>query len=196
MGHHRSGSEATRDEGLWLCLPVRALPVQVSELTPAWLSGVLDLDVVDVTVLDHASATNQRLRLGLSYPPAVEGPASLFVKLASQDAAHREMIGASTMGEREARFYVDVAPAVDLRVPRAYFAASADDGSFALLLEDLAAGGCAFSDGSWGVTADAAATAWRSWPASTPHSKIRPSVQRLPPGWPRRSRSTATSSPS
>ena len=91
--------------------------------------------------------------------PAVEGPASLFVKLASEDAAHREMIGASTMGEREARFYVDVAPAVDLRVPRAYYAASADDGSFALLLEDLAAGGCAFSDGSWGVTADAAATA-------------------------------------
>jgi hypothetical protein len=138
---------------------VRTLPVQVSDLTPAWLSGVLGLDVVDVTVLDHASATNQRVRLGLSYAPAVEGPASLFVKLASQDAAHREMIGASTMGEREARFYVDVAPAVDLRVPRASYAASADDGSFALLLEDLAAEGCAFSDGSWGVTADAAATA-------------------------------------
>jgi aminoglycoside phosphotransferase (APT) family kinase protein len=159
VSHDGSGIEAARQEGLWLCLPVRTLPVHVSDLTPAWLSEVLDLDVVDVTVLDHASATNQRLRLGLSYAPAVEGPASLFVKLASEDAAHREMIGASSMGEREARFYVDVAPAVDLRVPGAYYASSADDGSFALLLEDLAAGGCAFSDGSWGVTADAAATA-------------------------------------
>jgi hypothetical protein len=73
--------------------------------------------------------------------PTAAGPTSLFVKLASPDPAHREMIGASAMGEREARFYVDVAPSVDLRVPRAYYAASADDGSFALLLEDLAAGG-------------------------------------------------------
>jgi hypothetical protein len=44
-------------------------------------------------------------------------------------------------------------------VPRSYYAASADDGSFALLLEDLSAEGCAFSDGAWGVTADAAAVA-------------------------------------
>jgi hypothetical protein len=144
---------------LWLCLPVRTLPVEVSDLTPEWLSGVLDLDVVGVTVLDHASATNQRVRLGLTYGAPMAGPTSLFVKLASADPAHREMIGASAMGEREARFYVDVAPAVDLRVPRSYHAASADDGSFALLLEDLAADGCAFSDGAWGVTADAAAVA-------------------------------------
>src|ERR1700733_2720845 len=56
-GHEGSGIEA-RQEGLWLCLSVRTLPVQVSDLTPAWLSEVLDLDVVEVTVLDHASATN------------------------------------------------------------------------------------------------------------------------------------------
>ena len=144
---------------MWLCLTVRTLPIQVSDLSPAWLSGVLGLEVVDVTVLDHASATNQRVRLGLTYATAGEGPTSLFVKLASPDPAHREMIGASAMGEREARFYVDIAPSVDLRVPRSYYAASADDGSFALLLEDLATGGCAFSDGAWGVTADAAAGA-------------------------------------
>ncbi len=144
---------------MWLCLTVRTLPIQVSDLSPAWLSGVLGVEVVDVTVLDHASATNQRVRLGLTYATAGAGPTSLFVKLASPDPAHREMIGASAMGEREARFYVDVAPSVDLRVPRSYYAASADDGSFALLLEDLATGGCAFSDGAWGVTADAAAGA-------------------------------------
>jgi hypothetical protein len=125
------------------------------------LSGVLGVEVVDVTVLDHASATNQRLRIGLAYAASATraGPTSLFVKLAALDPAHREMIGASARGEREAKFYTDVAPSVDLRVPRAYYAASADDGSFAVLLEDLAAGGCAFSDGAWGVTADAAAAA-------------------------------------
>ena len=81
------------------------------------------------------------------------------MKLAPLDPVHREMIGASGMGEREAQFYADVAPSVDLRVPPLYYAASADDGSFALLLEDLAGGGCEFSDGAWGVTADAAAGA-------------------------------------
>jgi hypothetical protein len=114
---------------------------------------------VEVKVLDHASTTNQRVRIGLTYAVPDAGPASLFVKLAPQDAAHGEMVGARAMGEREAAFYADVAPSVELRVPRSYYAASAEDGSFALVLEDLAAGGCSFSDGAWGVSADAAAGA-------------------------------------
>jgi len=145
--------------GLCLCLAVRTLPIDSSELTPAWLSGVLDAEVVDVTVLDHASTTNQRVRIGLTYASPGAGPASLFVKLAPQDAAHGEMVGARAMGEREASFYADVAPSADLRVPRSYYAASADDGTFALILEDLGARGCSFSDGAWGVSADAAAGA-------------------------------------
>ncbi len=48
------------------------------------------------------------------------GPASLFVKLAPLDPVHREMIGATGMGEREVRFYADVAPSLELRVPRAH----------------------------------------------------------------------------
>jgi hypothetical protein len=66
------------------------------------------------------------------------------------------MIGASGMGEREVQFYADAANAVDLRVPRSYFAAAGDDGSFTILLEDLAASGCAFSDGAWGIPGEAA----------------------------------------
>jgi hypothetical protein len=69
------------------------------------------------------------------------------------------MIGATGMGEREAQFYADIAPTVALRVPRSYWAATDTDGNFVLLLEDLAASGCAFSNGAWGVTADAAAVA-------------------------------------
>jgi hypothetical protein len=145
--------------GLWLPMSVHELPQLASDLTPAWLSGVLGVEVVDVKVIDHASATNQRVRIGLTYAADGAGPASLFVKIASPDPAHREMIGASSMGKREAEFYGDVAPTLDLRVPRASYAASAEDGSFAILLEDLVADGCAFSDGDWGVTADVAAVA-------------------------------------
>jgi hypothetical protein len=136
-----------------------ALPVHKEDLTSGWLSEVLGAEVVDVKVLGHAVATNQRVRIALGYATPDEGPSSLFVKLAPLDSAHREMIGASGMSEREASFYADIAPSIDLRVPGAYFASSSDDGSFAILLEDLTAAGCAFSDGSWGVTADAAAVA-------------------------------------
>jgi hypothetical protein len=135
------------------------IPVDGSDLSPALLSEVLGADIVDVQVLDHAFATNQRMRIGLTYSTAGAGPASLFVKLPPVDPAHREMIGASGMGQREAQFYADVAASAGLRVPRAYWTAADDDGSFALLLEDLAAAGCAFSDGAWGVPADAAASA-------------------------------------
>jgi len=134
-------------------------PTDVSGLSAEWLSQALDADVVDVEILDHAVATNQRVRIGVTYTTGARGPASLFVKLAPVDPAHREMIGASSMGEREARFYADVAPVIDLRVPRTYYAGTDDRGGFALVLEDLAGSGCSFSDGSWGVTANDAAGA-------------------------------------
>src|SRR4030095_14230045 len=132
------------------------IPTTASDLSPAWLSEVLGADVVDVEVLDHAFATNQRVRIGLTYASPESGPASLFVKLAPLDPTHRAMIGASGMGVREAQFYNDVAPSLNLRVPRSYFAGTDDGGDFAILLEDLSVAGCAFSDGEWGVSIDAA----------------------------------------
>jgi hypothetical protein len=134
------------------------LPATIDDLTPAWLSGVLGAEVTAVDVLDHAFATNQRARLALTPGPGAQVPASVFVKLAPLDAAHRQMIGATGMGEREVRFYADVAPTLDLAVPRCWFAAAEGD-LFVLLLDDLASRGCRFSDGSWGVDADAAARA-------------------------------------
>jgi hypothetical protein len=135
------------------------LPSVPADLTAQWLTDALGLEVTGVEVLDHASATNQRARIGLTYAEAGAGPASLFVKLAPLDPVHREMVGALGMGEREAQFYADVAPTVDLRVPLAHAALTADDGSFVLLLEDLSTTGCRFSSGEWGITADDAAGA-------------------------------------
>jgi hypothetical protein len=64
------------------------------------------------------------------------------------------------MGQREARFYAAVPPSLTLRVPTVYVARDDPaDGSFVLLLEDLDTTGCTVSDGTWGVTPDAAALA-------------------------------------
>ena len=60
---------------MWLCLTVRTLPIQVSDLSPAWLSGVLGLEVVDVTVLATITPpprTNGCVS-GLTYTTAGEG---------------------------------------------------------------------------------------------------------------------------
>ncbi len=136
-----------------------AIPLQSADLTPSRLSDLLGVEVTGVEVLDRAVATNERLRIALRYREAGAGPPSVFVKLASADPEHRQMIGAGPMGQREVDFYRDVAPVLDLRVPRSYFGATGDDGCFLLLLEDLAATGCRFSDGDWGVSADQAAGA-------------------------------------
>jgi len=55
------------------------------------------------------------------------------------------------MGVREVEFYAGVAPALSMRRPDCHLAARDDDGSFLLLLEDLAARGYRISDGSWAV---------------------------------------------
>ena len=172
---------------------MRALPVNADELTPAWLSEVLGIEVVNVKVLDHAVATNQRVRIALSYATPDEGPSSLFVKLAPLDPVHREMIGASGMGEREASFYADVARSLDLRVPHVHFAASSDDGNFAILLEDLAAGGARSPTGSGESRLTPPLSLSRSWRPSTPGSRIRRPASPPRPGWrsPGRSRPTS-----
>jgi hypothetical protein len=137
---------------------MQTLPVDAEDLTPTWMSEALDLEVTAVELLDHSFATNQRARVGLTYASAA-GPATLFVKLAPLDPAHRQMIGATGMGQREVQFYADVSPTVELLVPRCWYGAS-DDDRFVLLLEDLGARGCRFaSNGEWGVSADAAAVA-------------------------------------
>lgn len=138
---------------------VPSVPASSSDLSPAWLSEALGCEVARVEVIEQASATNHRLRLGLSYLVPGSGPASLFVKMPPLDVGHRQLIGANSMGEREVQFYTDVAPSSELRVPLAHFAVTADNGDYVLLLEDLTAAGCQFSDGSWGVEADAAAGA-------------------------------------
>ena len=135
-----------------------SLPGHPDDLTPSWLGEVLGTPVASVEVLDHAFATNQRARIGITYEEPGAGPASLFAKLAPLDEGHRKMIGAIGMGVREAQFYADVAAGSELLVPSCAYAGHEGD-LFVLLLEDLATRGCRFSQGEWGVDADAAAGA-------------------------------------
>lgn len=75
-------------------------------------------------------------RITISYEGGL-GPTSMICKIPTQDPAIRGLLGPARVFEREARFYSDIAPSLDV-VPTAYcVAADFDADDFVLLLQDL-----------------------------------------------------------
>jgi len=147
-------------------------PTTADEIDAGWLTGALTerhpgVVVEEVEVLERHDLTNAHARIAVTYadPVAAEvsgAPATAFCKLAPTDD-RRTAILATGMGTREARFYRDLADRVDLPVPRAHVARHDDDtGLFVLVLEDLVASGALVSDGTWGIPADAVASAFEA----------------------------------
>ncbi|MFA5884127.1 MAG: phosphotransferase [Acidimicrobiia bacterium] len=120
------------------------IPVDVDDVTPAWLSDATGLEVTAVEVLDRHSGTTGRARVGLEYAPGAEGPPTVFVKLAPFDPGQRDFVTQAGLGIAEARFYAEVAPEVPVRVPACLASEWDDAGRFAIVLEDLGITGCRF----------------------------------------------------
>jgi aminoglycoside phosphotransferase (APT) family kinase protein len=118
--------------------PTLAVPVEVTDVTAAWLSAALATTVRDVEVLAAHSGTTGRARLGLRYERDEGQPASVFVKLAPFDERQRRFVDAVGLGVAEARFYRDVAATVPVRVPYVWHAA-VDGSRYVMVLEDLVA---------------------------------------------------------
>ena len=117
------------------------LPLDVADLTADWFSTALDRDVTSVEVLDRSSGTTGRAQVALAGDPSV--PPTVFVKLPPFDERQREFVTSVGMGVAEARFYRDLAPEIPVRIPEVWFADTDGDG-YAMVLEDLVAGGCRF----------------------------------------------------
>lgn len=146
-------------------MTAHAFPSRPEELDAASLTAALadrhpGVRVADVELLELDELTNTHARLRLEYDEAAGAPATMFCKLPPLASPRRETIAATGMGQREARFYASLAPALTLRTPIVHAAHTDDrDGDFLLLLEDLGTTGCTVSDGTVGVTPDAAAVA-------------------------------------
>jgi hypothetical protein len=127
-----------------------ALPIELENITPGWLAGVLSHRFPGVRpsaleVVDRHSGTTGRARLRVAYETDAGAPRALFAKLPPADPAQREMVRSVGMGRREASFYAGIADEAPLRLPRPYFAASdATGAAYVMLLEDLVAAGCRF----------------------------------------------------
>jgi hypothetical protein len=71
----------------------------------------------------------------------------VFVKLPPFDESQRDLVAKTDMGRREARFYSGPASEAPLAIPGAYYAAYGDRPTdYVMVLEDLRARGCTFTD--------------------------------------------------
>ncbi len=112
----------------------------MSPITPAQLSDWLDADVVDVSTERIGDGlVGMNLRLVPQYAPGSDGPASVVVKLPSEDPTSRATGVALRNYEREVRFYTELADTVDIRVAHCHHGEwDPETGDFVLVLEDLA----------------------------------------------------------
>ena len=108
---------------------------RVEDLTPAWLSEALGVEV--------RSATAQAIgagQTGASYRVELDtdgGPPSVVAKLAAGDEASRRRVAPGYRSE--VGFYTQLVETLDVRTPRCWYGAITDDAMhFTLLLEDLA----------------------------------------------------------
>jgi aminoglycoside phosphotransferase (APT) family kinase protein len=139
------------------------VPRRVADATPDWLGEVLrplepGLEVRSVEPIGGHSGTTTRARLAVRFGGETALPATLFLKITAAGIAQRLFGHAMRLGEMEVRFYREVAPCLDVRLPRAYCARASRDGArFALLLEDLAGAGASFVEVGERVGPDRAA---------------------------------------
>jgi hypothetical protein len=130
-----------------------ALPATPDAITPALLSQMLSTrfpgaEAESVEIVDAHSGTTGRARLRVRWRSGADAPEAIFAKLAPTDPLQKQMVVATGMGRREARFYAELAERVPSRVAAPYCSEWSDDGStYLMLIEDLAASGCSFP--SW-----------------------------------------------
>jgi hypothetical protein len=122
----------------------RGFPRRVEDLTPDAMSELMDRHVESVSVLDGEAGTSSRARLALT---GQDVPDSVFVKLSAATAATRMLGELAKLGETEARFYKQLAPALGGGIPRS-FGSDFDPltGRYVIVLEDMTTSPCEFAD--------------------------------------------------
>jgi hypothetical protein len=126
------------------------IPVEVEDITAAWLEEVLrthapGASLQSIDVADAHSGTTGRARVLLTHDdPRL--PSSVFVKLAPFDPGQRAFVEQLGMGLYEARFYSELAVEIPVRHPRPWYAAHDDAGRYVMVLEDLLAVGARYPE--------------------------------------------------
>lgn len=151
------------------------LPLSLDAVTPQWICSTLSAaqpgwKIEDARIRRVIPGTTTKVLVTVQCQR--EGGASESLDLCIKggfDPALRPVFGSSYVAE--ARFYGEVAPAVDAPLPRCWYAAADPDvGQGIIIMDDLAAAGARFGDPSdtWPVERVAAALAVQArWQAPT-----------------------------
>ena len=124
------------------------VPGALARADATWVADVLrhrfpGVAVARVHVLSEDAGTTSRRRLAIEYSGRGESstaPDSVFVKLRPPGLLEQLFGRMFNLGPNEVAFYRDVRPSLPIRAPEAYAARVARDGSYVLVLEDLADG--------------------------------------------------------
>jgi len=146
------------------------LPTSTASVTAEWLTTTLRSSGAITAATSVATVEAQNMGAGIGFMGEVgrlaatysggDGPALIICKIPTQDPMIRGMLGPARVFEREARFYLEIAPQLSV-VPQAYsVSAEYDTDNYVLLLQDL--GHLRVGDQSVGVNAKDAMNALKT----------------------------------
>ena len=110
------------------------------QLTAEWLAAALGSGPIESLALTGIGTgqMSESTRVDIEYTGEPAGPASVVLKTASTDQTSRATGVGLGIYDREVRFYRELAPRIGGPLADCHFAAIAGDGSFTIVLEDLA----------------------------------------------------------
>lgn len=126
----------------------------LDDLDVRWLSEALGFEVDYVRSEPLAAGVGVQSEVARLHLEGDEAPETVIVKIGSADPVRRTYASSFGIYEREVRFYEELAPEVEVRVPQALHTTLDDGGArFVLILEELRGGrsvdqldGCALDD--------------------------------------------------
>ena len=159
--------------------------VTIDAIDAGWLSAALQVPVRDVEVAPVAVGEgfmSELARVAIDYDDAVSQsrlPPSVVAKTPSREPGSVALGQLLRLWEREARFYLDVAPRLPVRTPQCYYAGGNEQsGLWSLLLEDL--GELQIGDQVAGATQQQAETAVDWLARFHGQAANEPALQQLP----------------
>jgi hypothetical protein len=136
------------------------LPSTVDELTVDWLSGALGTPLAALEVVEVIPGTATKVRVEATpLDPPGAAPMRLCVKGALSGQFGGSFLGAESPYAREALFYADIAPQLQLGLQQVRYAACDARGQGIVVMEDLAHAGGVFGDPCSPFTVDQVAQA-------------------------------------
>jgi hypothetical protein len=103
------------------------LPLEVEEITPEWFASVLDLPVTSADIVKAIHGTASKILFELKYSDQAPSDAPSRVCVKGGFNAQLRLLGLVTAYRREAEFYYHLAPSLDLRLPKCWYAGTTKD---------------------------------------------------------------------